>query len=136
MNDYMTRRAVLVALPASAAMAHVLPAQASELESSPPWWWGKLTGPTAETDEEVYMPWQNTDRNRALAVKLEELRELLFEIAPSEINAIQNISLQWVGGVPHNVNVVARSGCYGEGLHCYRPEFGWIDRSARLRSAT
>ncbi|MGR3495223.1 hypothetical protein [Citreimonas sp.] len=97
-----------------------------------PWWWTKLTGPTAEMDEEVFWPWQDTEKNRALANKLEELRELLFEIAPPEINAIQNISLQWVNEVPQNVNVIGRSGYYGEGLHMYRPEFGWLDKTPKI----
>lgn len=112
------------ALTATAATAFQMP-NAPEL----PWWWTKLTGPTAEMDEEVFMPWQDTERNRALALKLEELRDLLLEIAPPEAHTIQNISLQWVNEVPQNVNVIARSGYYGEGLHAYRPEFGWIDRT-------
>ena len=81
------------------------------------------------------MRWQDTEANRALAIKLEELRDLLLEIAPPEVDTIQSINLLWCNGVPQNVNVVGRSGKWGEGLHLYRPEFGWIDRTPKIGGA-
>ncbi|SFQ66589.1 hypothetical protein SAMN05421853_11773 [Roseivivax halotolerans] len=132
-----TRRAFLKVVPAATAGIYAAPAAAlaaqEPVSNTPelPFWWDKLTGPTAESDEEVFMPWQDTEANRALAVQMEELRDLLLTIGETAgVDTIQMLELRWANGIPKYVNIVGRSGVWGEGLHHYRPEFGWIDRSA------
>lgn len=134
----MSRRNMLAgALGTTAAIpATALAYQGGGAETSEPKlpeWWDKLTGPTAETDPEVFYPWQDTPMNRELARKLEDLREfLMFMGVPERVDKITDMRLRWCDGVPQGVHVVGRSGEFGEGLHLYRPEFGWLDRSVKI----
>lgn len=121
---------VPVAVMATPLGAGVTPTPSDEL----PAWWRKLTGETAATDPEVFHPWRDTVLTRELAVKIEELRELLLLMgAPVDVDTITDFRLHWSeGGVPQNVIAVGRSGVHGEGLHVLRPEFGWVDQSAKI----
>lgn len=122
--------AATAAIPAT-ALAYQVPATDEPPEL--PDWWKKLAGPTAATDPEVYHPWQDTQMTRELARKLEDLREfLLFMGVPEKVNAITELRLRWCNGVPQGVTVTGRSGPNNSGLHQYRPEFGWADRSVRI----
>lgn len=131
MTDTKTTRRSFMALAPAAALAP-LSAGAMPSDTPPqdlPRWWDKLTGPSAATDPEVFYPWQDTQATREIAVKLEELRLLLLRHAPDGVNTVQFLNLHWNDDIPQSVHVSGRSGTYGEGLHMFRPEFGWVDKT-------
>lgn len=136
-----TRRGFFKSVSATAATA-ALPATAlayqGPVTETPeprlPNWWERLTGSGAEADEGVFHPWSDTPETRELACKLEDLREFLLSMGhPEGVDLVTDFRLHWDGdGSPHNVIVTGRSGFYGEGLHLFRPEFGWIDRTPQI----
>ncbi len=136
MTRPLSRRAILSALPASGiTLAGSQLAHASQDQT--PWWWNKLTGPGAESDPEVFHPWRDSTLSRELAVKLEELHELVLRMgAPVGVDTVSDFRLHWCNGVPQNVTIMGRSGLYGECLHCFRPEFGWRVRSTIVRTGS
>ncbi|MBM1817163.1 hypothetical protein [Pseudosulfitobacter pseudonitzschiae] len=135
------KRRALFGMTAAAAAMTAAPALAFKMPDAPvqdspqlPAWWEKLTGASAETDPEVFHPWQDTELSRELGRKLDELHELLLRMgAPSDVNTISGFQMYWDShGVPQNLTVMGRSGTYGGGLHQFRPEFGWIDRTPKI----
>lgn len=132
----LSRRNLLIGATAApiAMMATSSGAGVTPTPSDLPAWWEKLTGASAEADPEVFRPWQDTVLSRELGRKLDELRELLLLMGtPVDVDTITDFRLHWSdGGVPQNVIAVGRSGVHGEGMHVFRPEFGWVDKSAKI----
>lgn len=123
----------LAAMMAGAVSAYQMPDAPVEDTPDLPEWWSKLTGPSAKTDPEVFHPWQDTVLTRELGRKLDELRELLLLMGtPVGVDTITDFRMHWLDDVPQNVMVIGRSGTYGEGLHRFRPEFGWKQYSANV----
>ena len=131
-----TAAATTAAIPTT-SLAYLGNAPDAQTKPNLPDWWERLTGPGAETDEGVFAPWEDTEVNRELAQKLEDLRLFLVESgAAFGLETVTDFGLHWQGdGSPHSVVVVGRSGQSSENLHRYRPEFGWINRATAHSAA-